>query len=449
MPVERVPGTNLTYYLIAFDAEGNERSDDPNGLMSQRVLDVLTNEPVTDVFLMSHGWQGDVPAARKQYNKWIAAVAQCSDDMQRVQTAQPAFRPLLIGLHWPSLAWGDEELGGPASFSVPTGTPSVDDLTDQYAQRLANTPCARAALTTILTRAMNNPAPFTLPEEVREAYAALDRETGLGYAGVGAAPGTDREGFDPEGIVQAALEQSFAPGGFSTDALLAPLRVLSFWKMKDRARHFGETGGFTLLRELQRVRKAGDPVRFHLMGHSFGCIVVSAALGGPGGHGMLERPVDSVALVQGALSLWSYSSDIPPSPGQAGYFNALMTQKKIAGPIITTQSAFDTAVGRFYPLGAGVMQQVSFAPGEFPTYGGVGAFGIQGPKLDIVNLQMLPLDGSYSFEPGKIYNLESSQFIREGSGPSGAHSDIAHPEVAHAFWQAVRSQGVNTKFKLA
>ena len=49
---------------------------------------------------------------------------------------------------------------------------------------------------------------------------------------------------------------------------------------------------------------------------------------------------------------------------------------------------------------------------------------------------MLAADGSYSLEKGKVYNLESSQFIAKKEGPSGAHSDIAGPEVAHAIWSA-------------
>jgi len=438
MTIERVPGTDLMYYLIAFDANGHERSDDPDGLMNQRVLDVLSNEPITDVFLFSHGWQGDVPSARDQYRRWIAAMAQCTADIERVQQGRPAFQSLLVGLHWPSLPWGDEELGGSTVSFDPTSTASVEQLTDQYAERLANTPAARAALSTIFTAAMNDIAPPTLPPEVRDAYAILDRETGLGSAGVGAAPGSDRELFDPEEIFQATEEEAVSFGGFDFGGLLAPLRLLSFWKMKDRARQFGETGGFKLLSDLQRVAKVERGVRFHLMGHSFGCIVVSAMLGGPDGHGRLDRPVNSVALIQGALSLWSYCSDIPRTVGQTGYFHSVIADGKIAGPIITTQSEFDTAVGRFYPLGAGIRQQVNFVPGELPKYGGLGTFGARGPDLGIVDLKMLPIEGSYTFEHGKIYNLESSQFIHEGSGPSGAHGDILRPEVAHAVWEAVR-----------
>jgi hypothetical protein len=155
---------------------------------------------------------------------------------------------------------------------------------------------------------------------------------------------------------------------------------------------------------------------------------------------MLVRPVDSVALVQGALSLWSYSSDIPTAAGKAGYFSSVVTEKKVAGPLLTTQSEFDTAVGRLYPWAAGVARQVVFAPGELPKYGAVGTFGIRGPGPDIVDLEMLPANVTYKFAPGKVYNLESSQYIREGTGLSGAHSDIAHAEVAHAVWQAAQVQ---------
>ncbi|MEW6498995.1 MAG: hypothetical protein AB1589_41875, partial [Cyanobacteriota bacterium] len=109
--------------------------------------------------------------------------------------------------------------------------------------------------------------------------------------------------------------------------------------------------------------------------------------------------------------------------------------------IITTQSELDTAVGKMYPYGAGVRMQIDFTPGELPKYGALGTFGARGPGLEIVDMKMLPVNASYSFKPGKIYNLESSDFICDGAGGGfgGAHNDIAKPEVAHAVWQAAFS----------
>src|SRR3546814_13366531 len=74
---------------------------------------------------------------------------------------------------------------------------------------------------------------------------------------------------------------------------------LSFWQMKDRARSVGERGVAGLLRKLQGA--ASEYTRFHLMGHSFGCIVVSAAIAGEPGA-TPPKPVASAFLAQGALS---------------------------------------------------------------------------------------------------------------------------------------------------
>ena len=49
---------------------------------------------------------------------------------------------------------------------------------------------------------------------------------------------------------------------------------------------------------------------------------------------------------------------------------------------------------------------------------------------------MLPATTTYEFRGGGVYNLEASDIIKNGDGASGAHSDITHAEVAHAFWQA-------------
>src|SRR5262249_34154429 len=154
--------------------------------------------------------------------------------------------------------------------------------------------------------------------------------------------------------------------------------------------------------------------------------------GAPGAP--MPRPVNSLFLVQGALSLWVYADDIPFSPGRAGYFHRILEHGLVRGPIVTTRSKHDTAVGRLYPLGAGLKKQLVLA-NEYPRYGGIGSFGIRG-HTRVHDMPMGAANLTYDFRPGWIYNLEASDIIRNGSGVSGAHSDIAHPEVAHAFWSA-------------
>jgi hypothetical protein len=92
-----------------------------------------------------------------------------------------------------------------------------------------------------------------------------------------------------------------------------------------------------------------------------------------------------------------------------------------------------------YPLAAGIRHQIVFDTIELPKFGALGTFGVRGSGLEIVNMKMLSVDKSYPFAPGKIYNLDSTQYICDTHDGIfvGAHNDIAKPEVAHAVWQAV------------
>jgi hypothetical protein len=221
MPIEKVPGSTIKYYLIAHNAEGQERQDDPDGQMSRLATDAARDPTITDVFLISHGWRGDVPAVRLQYAKWIAAMASCADDVARMRKKRPNFRPLLIGLHWPSEPWGDETFAGAVSFDT-AGADPVEELVDEAAAKTVDTPAARVALRTIVTAALEDNNPPHLPPQVQEAYAALDHELALGHAGEAAPPGHDRERFDAEAVYREGQSSAVSFGGF-TDGVLSPL----------------------------------------------------------------------------------------------------------------------------------------------------------------------------------------------------------------------------------
>jgi hypothetical protein len=434
MPHIQMDGFDEGYEMITYDTSGVERTDDPDGWMSRRVLNLATNSPVTDVFVMSHAWKGDIPTARKQYDAWNSTMLRRDEDILRARN-RPGFQSLFVVLHWPSQPWGDEEFGTTAEFSTPARPEVIEALIDAYAARIADTPVARRALRTILTAVNRQPIAAALPPDVLSAYRVLDQEAALGSAGEGAAAGADREPFDPEQRFQAARFRSTLSlsGPEYAASFLSPLRQLSFWKMQDRGRRIGESAAHDLLQALLGIR---SDLRIHLMGHGFGCILLSAAVAGPVDRPGLLRPVQSLVLVQGALSLWSYCEDIPYRRGMPGYFRRVIADSRVAGPIVTTQSCFDTAVGRWYPLAAGAARQIGFASGELPRYGGSGTFGMRGPGLNVVDVEIKATDQPYDFGGNRIFNLESSSVIRNGGGASGAHNDIDHPEVAHAVWSA-------------
>lgn len=436
MPIVEVDGTDLAYHLIAFDADGVERQDDPGGTMSDVIADAIRDEAVTDVFMFSHGWRGDLPAADRQYQRWIKAMAGAQADRRAIRDKRPDFKALLVGIHWPSEPFGEEDFGD-VSFTPGEDAPTVEEEVDKWVERLDVDDVGRQALRTILTAAADDPVPTTLPDDVRDAYLVLNDALELGSEGVGAAPDADREPFDPEQAYQAAFDAgvAFDLGSFIGN-VLTPLKQLSFWTMKGRARTVGESGGHALLRHLMGL-SGQDHVRFHLMGHSFGCIVVTSMVAGAAEGDGPPRDVSSVALVQGAVSLWSYCEDIPKRPGTPGYFRLFTARPDVAGPIIATTSVHDRAVGFWYPKAAGVARDVAFAPGELPTYGALGTFGMQGPGIDIEDRDIAGADHDYAFEPRRIYNLNGDDAITGGDFFSGAHSNIAHRRVAHAVWQAV------------
>jgi hypothetical protein len=186
-------------------------------------------------------------------------------------------------------------------------------------------------------------ADVDLPDNVLAAYTQLAEEAGL------ILEGKDQEQFDLKALIREALARSTvgppspALRDFLVDvvdrghqfadhliiinagreALLAPLRQLLFWKKKDRVRSCGETGGNKLLRKLQQGSpNSFNSPRYHLMGHGFGCIVVSAMVTGSQGANGRPAKFSTLFLVQGALSLWSYADNNPYAPGPAGPLTA-------------------------------------------------------------------------------------------------------------------------------
>jgi hypothetical protein len=515
MPLRQAPQTGYSYYLIELDASGAEQAEG-GVLLSNEVVAKVREENPTDVFVASHGWLADMNAAQAQYDRWIdTMVSEGSDggDLALERGTQPAYKSVAVAVHWPSLPFGDERADAADPLAADSFAQEARQapalLIDRYAARIADSDAARTALQAILVAAdtiarsgnTKDLAAGNLPPELERAYQTLFAESGLAAGGGPVTePGLVHGTFDPgqtirEWIPEMAAHSAqvqpprplrlLAPvineveklaarliAALESDAtkvrdlVLAPVRLMSFWAMKDRARVIGQKTVHDLLIALL---EAAPGARVHVMGHSFGCIVVSAAICGPIDDSCaitsrLPRPVSSVFLAQGAMSLWSYAGQIPSFAGQVGAYQPIeVSPALIVGPLVTTQSVYDTANGSFFPLAArlgspdimaeararvlAIVNGQAPAGKAYPDYGAVGTYGLRGTQsLTMRDLTVHRTAGApgpdYGLLPGTCYNVDASQVIRTGQWPEGAHSDISHPEIAHLFWGAVQAGAV-------
>jgi hypothetical protein len=444
MPIRPVPGRpGLDYYFVCFDKAGAETPDNGGNLTLPALTDYLAKHPnITDIFVTSHGWKSDVSDAEKNYDRWIGQMADISTNF----TTTGAGNTLIVAVHWPSLPWGDEHLispnGNPGAAAV------ADGLVEHYADRIANTGRAKAAMRTLLdagqwptTPAAAGAGPTAaLPSAMAGAYNALVDESPLAATTTtnATAPGevtpppdrvlTDIHSHEPHRGLFGGFLHNIAHGG------LTLIRQLSFLTMKDRASNVGRAGVHELLTALATN---GPQTRLHLMGHSFGCIVVTSAIKGPVGGTPIE--VDTLFLVQGAMSLWSFADKIQIASGQPGYYRDVR-QANVHGAIVTTHSYHDHAVGFWYPAGAvrGVdITGQRIGNDQFPLVGAVGHWGAHGiDNQESTSADIGDTTTKYGFEAGHVYNIDASAIICDGNWPSGAHSDFVKAPVAHLFWQA-------------
>ena len=464
MPIKTIPNSNIPYYLISYNKQGNERHDDPdvsNGILSQEVIRQAQSGNYTDIFFSSHGWKGDIPAAIDQYNRWMGAMLQCKEDIARLKARSQGFKPLIIGLHWPSLPYGEEEYTHSSSAEnsdnneLDTGSLDFglsEDATSKYesyeyaVDSISDSDNAKKALKTILNSPEAETSSDELPEELEAAFNTLIAEFTIGDASN--APGEDNPAIDAKSLYEVVKQEysdegddllSFGIISSTVNLVKKTLTQLSIWDMKKRARTFGESGGARLLRELLSVTSSS--VGFHLMGHSLGCVVISSTILGKGAKEPLPRPVNSVFLVQGAVSLWAYCRDISIQPGTAGYYQSLSSPEFVSGPILVSHTFNDNAVTRIYPvaatLGMGIDFGIDESFDELPKYGGLGTHGARGDGISIQYFEILPENGQYNFKSGQFNNIDTSKYMKEDGFFSGAHNDIDHPEVAHIFWSGI------------
>jgi pimeloyl-ACP methyl ester carboxylesterase len=169
-------------------------------------------------------------------------------------------------------------------------------------------------------------------------------------------------------------------------------------------------------------RLASEVAHIHLVGHSFGGRLVTAAAAAS----TTDR-LKSMTLLQSAFSHNAFSK------AKKGFFRDVVGRQRVAGPIVITHTRNDEAVGVAYPLASRINGDRAAALGdENDEFGALGRNGAQRMEAgETLSGRLLPLGASYAFTAGTCFNLEASDFI-------SGHSDVRGREVAQALRAAMR-----------
>jgi len=206
-------------------------------------------------------------------------------------------------------------------------------------------------------------------------------------------------------------------------AALNLLNYTTYYQMKERAGLVGSSGVNAVLRQ---IRESFPSLKIHLIGHSFGGRLVTAAADGAANQPPVKP--NSMTLLQAAFSHNGFAEKFDQS--HDGFFRKVITEHKVSGPIVITYTKNDNAVGLMYPLASLIAGQNASKIGDAnDPYGGIGRNGAQ-KTPEAVNGILGSVGSSYQFQTGKLYNLNSDTCIT-------GHSDIAKNDVAYALLTAV------------
>lgn len=421
------------YVELRFDAAGKLADGDAAALAT-----ALAAPGIDNLVVLSHGWKFEPPGPRLLYEKMWPTIAANLDGA--------AGRHLVAGVVWPSKRY---------TTGIDAGTMAADPAAAGVlaAEGDSNPPedLDDAALATALADALDGLAdddPATAAalaawraDETPEAAEALLRAA-LAVTSVGtddpelAAAGTELAALpddigrslslaavpprlEPTPEAAATLGLADAIRGLFAGPRAAVVRLLeqlSYFEMKTRAGVVGRAlGGF--LGTVQPPR----PTRLHLVGHSFGARVVTAAAAAFTPTPNLS--LFSLALLQGAFSHNGLST------GLNGAFSAVLG--KPDGPIVISHTHNDWACTVMYALASRFSGDTTQGFGDKDDpFGAIGANGAQFRAPEAAGVT----GAGPAFAParGKVTNFRADGYISE-------HNDIANATVGKLVAAALRA----------
>lgn len=438
--------------MAHFDVEFDKNGDLFDAGQGRAI--VSASAGFTDLIVIAHGWNNNIDDARSLYDGIFASVERVMGNGLIPNIAGRTFG--VARVFWPSKKFESAELipaGGAAALDAsgpdaallagvldrlkvdparlggsdtnPARTRILDDARS-LVPRLDSDPAARQTYLDLI-RSLLDPAQagpddasrefFETPadavfDSLKEAVVAPGRPAAGGGADLGNEGGAAGFGDLLSGMVAAARRIA---------------NYATYYEMKARA---GDVGRRGVIQLLNAVRAANPMVRLHLIGHSFGGRLVTAAA-----HALAPNTKStSLTLLQAAFSHNGLSANFDGN--HRGAFREVLSEARVSGPIVITYTKNDDAVGVAYPLASRLARQVASALGdENDPYGGMGRNGAQHTaEVDPAVNSLTAVGPSYNFRQGRVYNLMADSFIHD-------HSDIQGFQVAFAILSTIAAVG--------
>jgi hypothetical protein len=452
--MERI--ADIPFFEIEFRKSGQLHTSDA----MNEVASFLRDNAITDLLVCSHGWNNDKADARALYEGFFgnAALHLAAD----AALGLPDRKFVFLGIYWPSKKFTDAELipgGGAASLGDEEDPDDLLRLLDSLKtepDRLGDEQPIDAAKIAAIERAKElvpelEADPAAREEFVEQIRSILPRDEAHADDGsdrffsrsaealfedaATPVPPPDEGAGDTGGAaggvsgLGALGDEGGAAGRFGdlfngmTSAARRLLNFTTYYRMKARAGTVGVKG---LGPALVTIHDVAPALRLHLVGHSFGGRVVTAAV-----H---ELPpgtnVHSLSLLQAAFSHNAFADKFDGI--KDGFFRTVVTGRKVNGPVIITYTQNDKAVGVAYPLASRIAGQNAAGLGDRDDpYGGLGRNGaISTPEARDEILEETDFD--YDFTGGALHNLKADRFISD-------HGAVAGLQVTYAVVAATRT----------
>ncbi|MHC2531903.1 hypothetical protein [Bradyrhizobium diazoefficiens] len=415
-------------------------------------LTILLDEPgVEDLVIMTHGWMNDKADATEFYGTLWTNV--CNNF-----PAGKAGRIVVAGVQWPAKSFRTDFdvaalASAPASGTLATpGDAKVADLPEHDFEALltefnsfmgaSGAPTIDAAR--MAAKGLTASASHTLVNLGAAAVAinpkSLDLELARDALPIARAQGEATNAqlllaiLAQPPLLKLAPTVGTAMGlGSAVQGLIAGsraavgrfLNLLTYYEMKKRAGIVGESLANSVLGKLTTARS----IRLHLVGHSFGGRLVTAAANQLAPTKNLE--LFSLTILQGAYSHNALSGQI--KPGLAGAFPSVIG--KPTGPIVITHTHNDLACTIAYALASRLSRDITQGIGDATDE--FGAMGANGPQnLEPGTAESDDVAQVFSPKRRKVNTFLADQFIIR-TEETDAHNNVANPAVGRLLAKAL------------